>query len=159
MAWNFQALMDQVALICGGAAVAGRPGVYNGAGKIADIAWAYSRPHGVIDDLPAAVVLPGAGRQSEPDGDVETWTHRLRIWILIGQSEASWADAMAQAGAFLDSFRVAFDAKVTLNGVADGGSYIESYDLTKSLTYAGKRYFGIEFVLIAIEEEAVTRAA
>lgn len=158
MAWGLQNLLDQIALICGGAAVAGRPGVYSGAGRIEGIEFAYSRASAVIDKLPAAVALLGRGDQTPPDGNEEEWRHALRVWALIGQSQESNEVASALAATFVDRFRERFDTKVTLNGAADGGAWLMSYEL-KTLTYQGAVYFGVEFLLRAIEEESVDRGA
>lgn len=158
MAWGLQNLLDQIALICGGAAVAGRPGVYSGAGRIDGVEFAYSRGSAVIDKLPAAVALLGRGDQVPPDGDVEEWRHTVRVWLLIGQSQESNEVASALAAAFVDRLRERFDAKVTLNGAADGGAWLASYE-PKTLNYQGKQYFGVEFLLRATEEESVDRAA
>lgn len=165
---NRQPILDKIALIAGGGPTAGDlPGIYRGAGGIvtADgkrVAVAYSSLRAVPDVqnddfVHVAVVdetLLGGGAS-----DLTTFTHRIRMQLLVSVSRSDMRTATRLLEAFVPAYFAAFTS-VHLGGtgtVANAGIVNVRGPFGVEPLYPERH--ALEFILEATEKESYLRVA
>lgn len=160
-----QAAVNATAKVLGGTLL--REGVYSGAGALAangvTIKFAYALlPEVIGDDGVIAIVYPNGYRKETGDaGDLTTYVHELRIQLLLSIARSTLPKAISILAPFAPVVEAAFAAKVLLAGAASGGSWLDRCEGFKDEQHGGlyPGRIALEFVLLAIQEEAVTYLA
>lgn len=157
---NIQAILDATATIAGGALL--RTGVYKGAGGIVGVKVAYSLPPEQVElteDGPAHVSF-WDGMVVNPEGpaagDLTVYRHRIRMQLMVAWGRSNIPTAYGLLTPFVALYRDAFAAHLKLNGTA-AASMLESSPGVVEAIYPDR--LALEFVLFAIEKEAVSYAA
>ena len=160
---NRQAILDQVALVAGGAATA-VPGIYSGAGRITTvdgkaIAIAYSSlravPEVQVDDFVHVCLVEETLRS----GSAYTiYTHRVRIQVLVSVSRSDMRTATRLLEAFVPAYFTAFSQKVQLGGTAMSSALLSVRGPIGVEPLYPERH-ALEFILEAVEKEGLAYAA
>jgi len=160
---NRQLILDNVALIAGGAATA-VPGIYNGAGRIttADgkaIAVAYSSLRAVPDVQVDDFVHVCLVEETAKSGSAFTvWTHRIRMQVMVSVSRSDLRTATRLLEAFIPAYFDAFALKLTLNGAAAVATITGVRGPFGVEPLYPERH-ALEFILEATEKSGVAYAA
>lgn len=163
---NRQPILDAIALIAGGGPTAGdQSGIYRGAGGIttADgkkIAVAYSSLRAVSevqnDDFVHVCTVDetfvGGGAT-----DLTTWTHRIRMQVLVSVSRSDMRTATRLLEAFVPAYFTAFNS-VSLTGTAASAG-IASVRGPIGVEPLYPERHALEFILEAVEKGAYLRVA
>ena len=160
---NRQAILDNVALIAGGAATA-TAGIYSGAGKITtadgkSVAVAYSSLRAVpdlqVDDFVHVCLVD----ETIKSGSAFTvWTHRIRMQLLVSVSRSDLRTATRLLEAFVPAYFDAFALKLTLNGTAAVSEIVNVRGPIGVEPLYPERH-ALEFVMEAVEKAGVAYAA
>lgn len=158
---NPQAILDATANIAGGA-VTSRPGVYKGAGGIAGVRIAFSRPqeaNNIAEDGPMHVSF-WDGLEIDPDGtaagDQTVFKHTIRMQLSIAPGRSELPKAYGILTPFVPLYVAAFAAKVKLNSTCSVALLRRSPGIVESI-YPDR--IALEWILEATEKEAVTYVA
>ena len=162
---SVQNILNQTALIAGGTLI--REGVYGGAGAISaggrSIKFSYSNlpEEGSLGEDGIVHVSAWGGLSVNPDGsgtDLTVMRHRVRMQLLLSMTRSELPKALSILTPFVEAYRDAFAAKLTLNGAASVALISEILDpMSTDPLYQNR--IGIEFVLMVTEKMSLAWAA
>ncbi len=162
---SVQNILNQTALIAGGTLI--REGVYGGAGAISaggrsvKFSYAILPEEGSLGEDGIVHVSAWGGLSVNPDGsgtDLTVMRHRVRMQLLLSMTRSELPKALSILTPFVEAYRDAFAAKLTLNGAASVALISEILDpMSTDPLYQNR--IGIEFVLMVTEKMSLAYAA
>ena len=143
-------ILNQTALIAGGAALPNVLGAYQGPGGIVGVKKAWSRVPDTIEPY-THVSFPGSGTIEPPESGerINIVRHQFPMRLFVQEWGPNTEQAVNDLVPFLDRYKAAYPAKTELNGACLQAA-IEAYS-TGVYTFAGTQWLIFEFTFVAWE--------